>query len=174
MRRIIALLVSLLAGSCGGKDAPPASPATQAPPAQAATEYPVPSWAKVAPEQIEAAKAAGVPVAFENSIGMRFVLIPAGTFMMGSQEDEAGRDDDETLHEVMLTRPFYLGETEVTNAQYAMARPHHASGQVGRHRFDGDDQPACGVSWDDATSFARWLTRREANNLYRLPTEAEW
>ncbi len=50
----------------------------------------VPSWAKVAPEQIEAAKKAGVPVAFENSIGMRFVLIPAGTFTMGSPDDGGG------------------------------------------------------------------------------------
>ena len=46
----------------------------------------VPSWAKVSPEQVVAAKQLGVPVAFENSAGMRFVLIPAGTFMMGSRD----------------------------------------------------------------------------------------
>jgi formylglycine-generating enzyme required for sulfatase activity len=50
----------------------------------------VPPWAKVAPEQIEAARKAGVPVAFENSIGMRFVLIPAGTFTMGVARDGGG------------------------------------------------------------------------------------
>ncbi len=48
----------------------------------------VPSWAKVAPEQIAEAKKHGVPVAFENDLGMRFVLIPAGTFLMGSPEDD--------------------------------------------------------------------------------------
>ena len=65
-------------------------------------EVEVPSWAHVAPEQIAEAKKHGVPVAFENDLGMRFVLIPAGTFLMGSPEDEEGRSDGETQHEVTI------------------------------------------------------------------------
>ena len=53
-------------------------------------EVAVPSWAHVAPEQIAEARKYGVPVAFENCIGMRFVLVPAGTFTMGSPETEEG------------------------------------------------------------------------------------
>ena len=61
-------------------------------PAPGAGDGDIPSWAHVAPAQVEAVKEAGVPVAFENSIGMRFVLIPAGTFTMGSPETEEGRE----------------------------------------------------------------------------------
>ena len=88
----------------------------------------VSDWAKVSDAQKAAAKEAGVPVAFENSIGMRFVLIPAGTFTMGSPGTEEGRDDDEVQHEVVLTKPFYLGVTEVTNAQYRRCKADHDSG----------------------------------------------
>ena len=97
-------------------------------PATPAAAHPVPDWAKVAPDQIVEAKKHGVPVAFENDIGMRFVLIPAGTFTMGSPEDEEGRDDDETQHEVTITKPFYMQTTEVTNGQYRRLKPSHDSG----------------------------------------------
>ena len=95
---VILLLLALLLAACGPDEAP---------------EVEVPSWAHVAPEQIAEAKKHGVPVAFENDLGMRFVLIPAGTFLMGSPEDEEGRDDDETQHEVTISQPFYMQITEV-------------------------------------------------------------
>jgi formylglycine-generating enzyme required for sulfatase activity len=129
-----------------------------------------PSWAQVAPEQIEEAKKHGVPVAFENDLGMRFVLIPAGTFLMGSPEDEQGRDEDEALHEVRISAPFYLQTTEVTNAHFDRIMTGHASG---RH-LDGPDQPVVNVSWDDAVEYAKALSARSGERRYRLPTEAEW
>jgi formylglycine-generating enzyme required for sulfatase activity len=130
----------------------------------------VPAWAQVSQAQIDEAKMRGVPVAFENDIGMRFVLIPAGTFGMGSPEDEEGRDGDEgPSHEVTLA-PFYLAVTEVTNAQYRQLRTEHHSPEG----FDGDDQPAVMVSHDDAEAFVRWLSERETGAGYRLPSEAEW
>ena len=64
------------------------------------------SWAKVSKEQVEYAAAHGLPVAFENSIGMRFVLIPPGTFQMGSPLSEAGRFQDETPYPP--SRLYYL------------------------------------------------------------------
>jgi formylglycine-generating enzyme required for sulfatase activity len=79
LRSILPLLLAVVLTACGDDPAP---------------EIEVPSWAKVAPEQIAEAKKNGVPVAFENHIGMRFVLIPAGTFLVGSPEDEVWRIRD--------------------------------------------------------------------------------
>ena len=134
----------------------------------------VPSWAKVAPEQIVEAKKHGVPVAFENDLGMRFVLIPAGTFVMGSPPTEQGRDELENQHAVTLTRPYYVQMTEVTNRQFRAFKPDHDSYDDWGKSLNGDEQPAVRVSWNDAVAFAAWLSRRDPRRSYRLPTEAEW
>src|SRR4051812_38758749 len=63
----------------------------------------------------------GLPVEYVNGMGMTFVLVPPGTFLMGSPNDEPGRNAggyDEALHIVTLTRPFYLGKHEVTVGQF--------------------------------------------------------
>jgi formylglycine-generating enzyme required for sulfatase activity len=115
-----------------------------------------------------------VPVAFENDLGMRFVLIPAGTFLMGSPPTEQGRDDLENQHEVTLTRPYYVQMTEVTNRQFRAFKPDHDSYDYSGKSLNGDEQPAVRVSWNDAAAFAAWLSRRDPVRSYRLPTEAEW
>jgi sulfatase modifying factor 1 len=138
----------------------------------------VPAWAKVAPEQVIEAEKHGVPVAFTNRIGMRFVLIPAGTFLMGSPEDEAGRADNETLREVTLTKPIYMQVTEVTNGDYRRFDPDHyiPFTQIGAKamRLDGYNQPVVMTTWEDAQRFAAWLGKIDPEHTYRLPTEAEW
>ena len=58
------------------------------------------------------------PRQIENSIGMKFVLIPPGKFTMGSPRDEKGRNKDEEQHEVKIAKPFYLGVHEVTQGQF--------------------------------------------------------
>ncbi|MCE2809166.1 MAG: SUMF1/EgtB/PvdO family nonheme iron enzyme [Planctomycetaceae bacterium] len=68
------------------------------------------------------------PKEISNSIGMKMVLIPKGTFMMGSPTSEEGRNDDEVQHEVTITRDFYLGAYEVTQSQYERVMGHNASG----------------------------------------------
>ena len=113
-----------------------------------------------------------------NSIGMTLVYIPPGEFLMGSPKDEPDRDEDETQHRVRLTKGFYLGATEVTQAQWkaVMGEKNNPS------RFQGDDLPVECVSWDDAVEFCRKLSEKEAEGpeprrggkTYRLPTEAEW
>ncbi|MBI4229424.1 MAG: formylglycine-generating enzyme family protein [Planctomycetes bacterium] len=103
-----------------------------------------------------------------NPLGMRFRLIPAGEFLMGSPASEAGRDDDETQHRVRITRPFYMGVTEVTQAQWEAVMRSDPSG------FKGADLSVDRVSWDDCQEFIRRLNAREAGVTYRLPTEAEW
>ncbi len=121
-----------------------------------------PSWATLASVQIAEAKKHEVPVAFENDLGMRFVLIPAGTFLMGSPEEEIGRGN-EREHEVTLTRPFYMQVTEVTNKQYRRFCPAHDSTKYRRKTLNGDLQPVVKVTWQEAKEFARWASERSGS-----------
>jgi formylglycine-generating enzyme required for sulfatase activity len=116
-----------------------------------------------------------------NSIGMKLVLIPAGEFQMGSPESEQGRDDDEgPVHRVRITKPFYLGQYEVTQAEYERvmgSNPSHFSvSGLGTDTVSGQDTsrfPVESVSWENAMEFCRKLSQQEGEQ-YRLPTEAEW
>lgn len=135
---------------------------------------PVPAWAQVSEVQRAEARRWGVPVAFENSLGMRFVLLPAGCFTMGSPAHEPDRDATESAHRVTLTRPRYMQVTEVTNAQFRRFRPAHRSGSAEAGALDGEEQPVVSVAWDEAVAFTQWLSREQPGHAYRLPTEAEW
>jgi formylglycine-generating enzyme required for sulfatase activity len=141
---------------------------------QVAPREQVPSWAHVAPAQIAEAAKHGVPVTFENSIGMRFVLIPAGTFLMGSPHHERDREGDEEQQTVRLSRPYYLQMTETTNAQFRTWWPDHDSDRT-REAFtlNGDAQPVQ-TEFLFALRFAWCLSEDDAAREYRLPTEAEW
>lgn len=107
---------------------------------------------------------------FTNSIGMRFVLIPDGSFMMGSPPEETGRDIDELQHKVTLSKHFYMQTTEVTQGQWRAVMGSNPS----YFSKCGDDCPVERVSSQDAEEFARRLNRLEGGDMYRLPTEAEW
>ena len=137
--------------------------------APAADPRVVPEWAKPSKEQTAVATRLSIPVAFETKIGMRFVLIPAGSFEMGSQDAELRRDADEKQHRVSISAPFYMQVTEVTNAHLRSWRRDHRVDDY----LNGDAQPAINVSHDDALEFARWASRSEGRNL-ALPTEAQW
>ncbi len=105
-----------------------------------------------------------------NSIGMKFVYIPPGTFMMGSPENEPGRNKDETLHIVTLTKGFYMQTTEVTQGQWKIIMGNNPS----EFKNCGDNCPVEQVSWNDTQVFIQKLNQKEGTNRYRLPTEAEW
>ena len=112
----------------------------------------------------------------ENSIGMKFVLIPAGSFVMGSPASERrGRPDlnnVETQHSVVLSQPFEIGMFEVTQAQYETIMGENPS------HFKSPDHPVEQVTWQDVETFCNRLAElpeeKAAGNLYGLPTEAEW
>ena len=104
--------------------------------------------------------------AFVNGLGIKMLPVPAGAFEMG---DDDGEYDERPVHAVALTTPFWMGATEVTNAQYERFRPEHRQRRGGA----ADDEAVVFVSWDDATAFCAWLSEREGAT-YRLPTEAEW
>ena len=107
---------------------------------------------------------------FTNSIGIKFVLIPAGTFMMGSPVDEPARKQDELQHKVTLSKPFYLQTTEITQGQWKRIMGNNPSA----FKNCGDDCPVSMVSWFDTQEFIKKLNEMEKTNKYRLPTEAEW
>ncbi len=102
-----------------------------------------------------------------NSVDMALIYMQPGAFLMGSPANQLGRQEDETQHTVILTRPFYLGRMPVTQRQWQAVMGKNPS------RFSGDDLPVEQVSWDDACAFCRKLSKREGR-CYRLPTEAEW
>ena len=137
---------------------------------------PPPTWAKVSPEQIAEAKKHGVPVAFQNNLAMRFVLIPAGTFVMGLQGGKKEWPQFDTPHRVTLTKPFYMQITETRNAKFLWWRPLHPShiDKWGGQSLSANEQPVVMVSWGAATNFAKWLSGRDKVREYRLPTEAQW
>lgn len=107
---------------------------------------------------------------FTNALGMKFVLIPAGTFTMGSPSNEPQRESDETQHGVTISKPFYMQTTEVTQGQWRKIMGNNPS----YFKNCGDDCPVDNVSWNDAQDFIRKLNQKEGANKYRLPTEAEW
>lgn len=153
---------------------------------------------------------------YTNSIGMKLVRIPASDYMMGSLKQEMDwlrltfrkvwRDghkqwfqDEMPLHPVRITKPFYMGVTEVTVGQfkqfvadtkYKTDAEKGDGGMIFSKKEDrwvptkgmkwdslpwkiSDDQPVVFVSWNDAQAYCKWLGRKE-KRTYRLPTEAEW
>jgi formylglycine-generating enzyme required for sulfatase activity len=101
---------------------------------------------------------------------MEFVLIPAGTFMMGAPDwDTNAADWEKPVHRVTISQPFYLGKYPVTQAQWKAVIGNNPS------RFEGNpNHPVETVSWDDVQAFLRQLNEREEGGDYRLPTEAQW
>jgi formylglycine-generating enzyme required for sulfatase activity/tRNA A-37 threonylcarbamoyl transferase component Bud32 len=123
---------------------------------------------------------------FTNSIGMEFVLVPAGSFVMGSSDDDMRevladakryREDanlewftrEQPQHEVRIAEPFYLGKYEVTQGEWAAVMGSNPS------YFKGDDRlPVEMVSWNDCQEFVTRLNARNDGYVYGLPSEAEW
>ncbi len=99
---------------------------------------------------------------------MRFRWIPPGEFLMGSPDSEAGRSADEARRRVTLSKGFWLGETEVTQAQWASVTGHSPS------EFEGAKRPVENVTWRDVLGFINRMNEAAGRQRYRLPTEAEW
>ena len=107
-----------------------------------------------------------------NSIGINLVLIPKGKFLMGSPETEEKRVKDEIQHEVTISQNFYMGSTEVTQAQSNKVIGNNPSS------FKGDELPVYQIRPFEAVWFCKRLSEmpeeKKAGRKYRLPTEAEW
>lgn len=124
--------------------------------------------------------------------GQTLKLLTPGSFVMGASRREAGRQANEVIRNVTLTKPFYLSHTEVTNAQFAAFDPEHSSGIIEGRTLSNPDQPVVQVTWEQAARYCNWLSEQEQlppfyilqgetitgvnpdSTGYRLPTEAEW
>ena len=109
---------------------------------------------------------------FVNNFGMKFELIPEGSFLMGSPQLENGRRNDETQRTVEISESFYMTTTEVTQEQWERIMgtiPWRRSGNYPK----GPNYPAHGMRWVDAYEFCRWLSVIEGKT-YTLPSEAQW
>jgi len=106
-----------------------------------------------------------LPKAMKNQLGIDFVLIPPGTFMMGST---IGDDDEKPMHQVTIKYSFYIGKYEVTQAQWKALMGTNPSD------FKGENNPVEKVSLKEVQEFLRLLNLKSDGYQYRLPTEAEW
>ena len=112
-------------------------------------------------------------ITLANGITMDMIWIEPGTFTMGSPSSELGRFNNETQHEVTLTKGYWLGKYEVTQEQYKTIMGNNPS------KFVGNNLPVEQVNWEEAMEFCRKLTDRLGDTLPKgykcsLPTEAQW
>jgi formylglycine-generating enzyme required for sulfatase activity len=123
---------------------------------------------------------------------LKLKLIYPGNFTLGASRREAGRQANEVLRNVSLSKPFYMSLTEVTNSQFALFDKEHSSGVVEGRTLGNATQPVVQVTWEKAALFCNWLSQQEGlpafyvvdgetitgvnpdSTGYRLPTEAEW
>jgi formylglycine-generating enzyme required for sulfatase activity len=111
-----------------------------------------------------------------SAVELQLIGVPAGEFMMGaSPGDERASPTEEFRHRVRISRPYYLGKTEVTRRQWNTVMPTQRAAGPG----ETDDGPVTGILWTEAAEFAAILTGRFRDKLppgmvFRLPTEAEW
>ncbi len=128
--------------------------------------------------------AQGLDKTYTNGIGMAFMLIPAGTFAMGAADnDREATAREKPRHQVTITRPFYIGKYEVTQAQwqavmgnspYTGARSNPFLELPGMAARVVKPSNPVTVSWNEAQAFIQRLNQDEGRQRYRLPTEAEW
>jgi formylglycine-generating enzyme required for sulfatase activity len=157
---------------------------------------------EAAQRQGETATALGVPkeaaLDLGKGVSMKLNLIPAGRFMLGSPNQEKGRQQDESpLHEVRISTPFYMGASNVTRGQFAAFVKEtgyktdvEKGGDVvvwdgfdlktvkgvpwNKPGFDQtDEHPVLCVSYNDAVAFCKWLSDKTGRAV-KLPTEAQW
>lgn len=105
-----------------------------------------------------------------NTLGMKFVEIEPGTFVMGPGPEPYSEQWGEIAHRVQITRGFFISVTEVTNAEFALVFPDH---KPYARTSPLPDTPVVKITWKQASRFCELLSEREGAR-YRLPTEAEW
>lgn len=143
-------------------------------------------------KSLEQARLEQIKPLITSAGGQTLKLFYPGAFTMGASRREAGRRPNENLRDIKLERPFYLGEYEVTNAQFRLFDEEHSSGTLQGLTLDNQAQPVVRITWTQAALYCNWLSDQESlphfyevsgeevvgfnpeSTGYRLPTEAEW
>ena len=138
------------------------------------------------------ARLARLKPSITTALGQELLLLQPSPIQLGASRREPGRRANEVLRDVDLSRLFYLGTKEVTNAEFRRFASGHSSGRFQDADLDGEDLPVSNVSWEEAALFCNWLSMQEGKEPfykeefgsivginsgslgYRLPTEAEW
>lgn len=121
----------------------------------------------------------------ENFLGMRFVNIPAGEFVMGTDDltsaimeipepETNALTDEAPAHTVVISKAFYMAQTEVTQQQWLKVMENKPGPDEVWQREDWKSLPVISVSWFMAQRFVEELNKMDDKYRYRLPTEAEW
>lgn len=121
----------------------------------------------------------------ENFLGMRFVKIPAGEFIMGTEDlvpaimeipepKENALVEETPAHTVVISKSFYIGQTEVTQQQWLTVMENKPGPEAVWRRDDWQSLPVASVNWFMAQRFVEELSKMDSRYSYRLPTEAEW
>jgi formylglycine-generating enzyme required for sulfatase activity/serine/threonine protein kinase len=124
-------------------------------------------WQRDHPTPKERRAGAIETVVLGGGVEMKFAWCPPGTFLMGSPAGEVERSDDELQHRVTLTKGFWLGIHQVTQAQWQAVMGDNPS------HFKGVDLPVDNVSWEDCQKFVEKAVKK-IGKMFRVPTEAEW
>ncbi len=153
-------------------------------PRREASQITVQGWPFDADEARRRQESVGLPVQtgvkLNDDVDLALALVPGGEFIMGS--NSGASSDELPVSKTSVRSPFYMGVTEITNAQYACFDPAHDSAYVSMtnkdhsrrgHPINEPDQPVVRITWDKADAFCRWLSDRTGKR-FRLPTEAEW
>lgn len=113
-------------------------------------------------------------VELPGEVKMPFVLIPAGTCLIGSNN---GNADEQPVHRVVISKPFYMARYELTRAQWeAVMGPHEWLRQLtsGDNLMSGPTKAMNVLSWNDCQAFIQKLREHTSEHAFALPTEAQW
>ena len=140
----------------------------------------------------EAIRRRSIAASMTTSKGQELRRVEPGSFTLGASRREQGRRANEVIVPVEITKPYFIGAREVTNAEFQRFRSQHDSGAEVHASLAGSNNPVVNVSWSDAVEYLNWLSAEEGltpayekrfekwepvkptPNGYRLPTEAEW
>lgn len=112
------------------------------------------------------------PTTVKNYLGMKFILIPPGSFTMGSDNIQPG-ERPRPAHQVILTKPFCIQTTTVTQGQWKQIMNTKPWRSLSSNFIEGDDYPVVYATWDEIQEFILKLNLMKVGS-YRLPSEAEW
>jgi len=132
----------------------------------------LPNW------PFQATPGTGETLDLGDGVLLECASIPAGQFVMGSNSESP---DEQPMQRVVIDKPFMMGVTEVTLAQYQQFSKDHKNGLYGKpgvvvkygFSMDKGTYPVIRVSWDQALAFCQWLSKRTGRAV-SLPTEAQW